>query len=156
MKLAEALRERADLQHEIAQLQHRIGSCARYLEGEQPEEDAAALLDRARDVLARHEKLVARINRTNAVTLLPSGPTITAAMAHRAYLNGLRNFLSRAADDGAGAASDRVWGRRRASELKETTAIPVSALRDESDHIAAELRVLDVQIQQVNWSTDLL
>ena len=47
MKLAEALTARADLQRRIEQLRARITANARYQEGEEPAEDAAALLGEA-------------------------------------------------------------------------------------------------------------
>ncbi|MBS2548214.1 DIP1984 family protein [Catenulispora sp. NL8] len=74
MKLAEALALRADAARRIEQLKARIVANARYQEGEEPSEDAAALLSETGAVLDEFESLVRRINRTNAAAVLgPDG-----------------------------------------------------------------------------------
>ena len=57
MKLAEALSLRADAVRRIEQLRTRIVGNARFQEGEEPAEDAAALLDEAGGVLGEYETL---------------------------------------------------------------------------------------------------
>ncbi|WP_218683388.1 DIP1984 family protein, partial [Microbacterium sp. BF1] len=66
MKLAEALTARADLQRRIEQLRARIVANARYQEGEEPAEDAAALIVEADAALTQLRDLIRRINATNA------------------------------------------------------------------------------------------
>jgi hypothetical protein len=63
MKLAEALAERADAVRRVDQLRARVVGSARYQEGEEPAEDAQALLLEAGDVLDTLERLIRRINR---------------------------------------------------------------------------------------------
>jgi hypothetical protein len=155
MKIAEALRERADLQKELAQLKHRIAGNARAYEGDSPDEDPQALLDRVKVILSQLEGLVARINITNAATQLDESVTLTQAMAKRDYLNRLRTFLTEAAEAAGGNRRDLLYGRSR-SEVKEVAALPVKALREEADRISADQRALDTKIQVLNWSTDLL
>jgi len=72
MKLAEALALRADAQKRLAQLQARATAAARYQEGEEPPEDAAALLADGRELTDEIESLIRRINRTNAGSCAPS------------------------------------------------------------------------------------
>jgi hypothetical protein len=66
VKLAEALSLRADATRRVEQLRARIVANARFQEGEEPTEDAAALLGEAGAVLDELEDLIRRINRTNA------------------------------------------------------------------------------------------
>jgi hypothetical protein len=155
MKIAEALRERGDLQKELGALKHRISVNARTFEGEDPDEDPLALLTRAREVITRLEHLVSRINATNAVTMVSPEVTVTQAMAQRASLNGLRTFLTEAAEAAGGDRHGLLYGRKR-TELKELSALPIKDLREETDRIARKQRELDSVIQQLNWSTDLL
>ena len=56
---------------------------ARYQEGEDPPEDAAALIREADGVLDELEDLIRRINRTNARTVMEGGGTLTDAIARR-------------------------------------------------------------------------
>ena len=78
MKLAEALITRADLQRRIEQLRARIVAAARYQEGEEPQEDAASLVEEASAALDRLEELVVAVNLTNATVHLADGSTMTA------------------------------------------------------------------------------
>src|SRR5690606_7278162 len=64
MRLAEALAERAEIQRRIEQLRFRITGNARYQEGEEPAEDAAALLAEADAALEELRDLIRRINAT--------------------------------------------------------------------------------------------
>jgi hypothetical protein len=77
VKLAEALSLRADATRRVEQLRTRIVANARFQEGEEPTEDAAALLAEAGAVLDELEGLIRRINRTNAVTQI--GPDVSTA-----------------------------------------------------------------------------
>ena len=152
MKLAEALAERADGVRRGEQLKARIAGSARYQEGENPPEDAAALLAEAAEVLTGLEILIARINRTNAVTHMGDS-TLTAALAKRDVLRMRHSVLTSAADAAAGQRGVAV--RQLRSELKMLPALPVADLRTQADQVARELRDLDVRIQRTNWEADL-
>lgn len=154
MKLAEALSKRADCARRIEQLRARILSNARFQEGEDPSENAAALLSEAEVVLDEYEILIRRINRTNAATLLSDG-TLTDALARRDALR-LRHSLVTAAADAAAGTSQPGYQRQLRSELKMLSALPVAELRRHADRLAQELRELDVRIQSSNWEVELL
>ena len=99
MKLAEALQMRADLQRRISQLSGRLHNNARVQEGEQTPEDPEQLLDELEDCFDELETLMARINLTNSLTLLPEG-SLTELLARRdrmtQQLGILRSFLDAA------------------------------------------------------------
>jgi hypothetical protein len=155
MKLAEALALRADAARRVAQLRARIVASARYQEGEEPPEDAAALLAEAATALDDLEGLIRRINRTNAAAQIGSGGTITDALARRDALRLRYAVVTDAADAAAGRSQGRI-GRQLRSELKVLAALPVAQLRAQADEIARELRELDVSIQRSNWEVNLL
>ncbi|MFV8318694.1 DIP1984 family protein [Mycobacterium sp. 23] len=155
MKLAEALSLRADSARRVEQLRARIVGSARFQEGEEPAEDAAALLAEAGQVLDEFEALVRRINHTNAATTIGSGGTLTDALARRDTLR-LRHSVVTAAADAAAGKNQPGYARQLRSELKMLSALPVAQLRTEADGLARELRELDVRIQQANWEADLL
>jgi hypothetical protein len=162
MKLAEALLLRADRKRAFEQLSRRAQAMARYQEGEEPAEDANSLVERAGEALSELERLITQINNTNSTTHLPDGQTVTAALAARDVLRLRYSLLTGVADAGSGHGSGpqgRVMptvGRQMRSELKVITAVPVASLREQANDVAQQHRELDAQIQQVNWTVDLI
>lgn len=162
MKLAEALLLRADRKRLVEQLKSRAQTMARYQEGEEPPEDANDLVARAQGALDELEQLIRQINNTNAVTSLPDGRTVTAALAERDVLRMRFSLLTAVADAASGQVSgrDAPWGvmavRQMRSELKTLVAVPVADLREQANDVARQLRELDGQVQQVNWTVDLI
>ncbi|MFE6735522.1 DIP1984 family protein [Microbacterium sp. NPDC057650] len=152
MRLAEALAVRSDLQRRIEQLRTRIADNARYQEGEEPAEDAAALLVEADAALDQLRDLIRRINATNIRVVVGEG-TMTEALAARDVLRLRHSLLT----DAAAAASGTGQGylRQMRSELRQFSALPVGELRSRADDVARELRELDSSIQQANWGNDL-
>ena len=146
---------RADSARRIEQLRARIVSSARFQEGEEPAEDATALLTEADRVLDEYEALIRRINRTNAATNIGPDGTLTDALARRDVLR-LRHSVITAAADSAAGKNQPGFQRQLRSELKMLSALLVAELRSQADQLARELRELDVRIQSSNWEVDLL
>ena len=153
MKLAEALALRADASRRAEQLRSRIIGSARYQEGEEPAEDAEALLTEAGAVLDELESLIRRINRTNSATPVGGG-TLTDAQARRDILR-LRHSVVTSAAEAAAGDGQRGFRQLR-SELKMIPALPVAELRGQADDLARQLREVDTLIQRTNWEADLL
>lgn len=154
MLLAEALRERADAQRQLAGLRDRIGASARHTEGEEPTEDASALLAEAEDLIDHLAHLIATINQTNLASQMPDGRTVTQALADRDALRSRFGLLQGAADSAAGKGFgflDRI-GRQ---ELRTFPTLDVTALRQRADQVARDIRTLDIAIQQINVTTEL-
>jgi len=152
MKLAEALIERAALQRQVEQLHARIVANARYQEGEEPAEDAAALLTEVSTALDALRDLVLAINLTNAASSTAAGEPLTAALATRDALRKRHAILVSAADAAAGSGGGY---RQLRSELRQVAALPVGTLRTEADLLAKRIRDLESSIQQANWEVDL-
>lgn len=121
MKSAEALSLRADSVRRIEQLRARIVRSARLQEGEDPAEDAAALLAEASEVLGEFETLVRRINHINAVTVVDTDSTPTDALALRDALRLRRSVVTAAADAVAGK-NQPGYARQSRSEPKMLSA----------------------------------
>jgi len=158
MKLAEALLLRADRRRALEQLRARAQANARYQEGEEPSEDAVALLDTALTLLDELETLIRQVNVTNSTTRLPDGRSLTAALAARDVLLLRYSLLNGVADAAAGSGGQHgaFAIRQMRSELKFVTEVPVASVREQANDVARRHRELDAQIQQVNWTTDLL
>jgi hypothetical protein len=155
VKLAEALSLRANSVRRIEQLRSRIVTNARYQEGEEPAEDAAALLVEADEAVGEYQDLLRRINRTNAATSIGADGTLTDALARRDALRLHHSVLTAAADAAVGS-NQQGYARQLRSELKMLAALPVSELRTRADDLARQWRELDVRIQRSNWEVDLL
>ncbi|WP_165956355.1 DIP1984 family protein [Streptomyces hainanensis] len=155
MKLAEALALRADATRRVEQLRARVAASARYQEGEAPAEDAVSLLAEAGEALEELEILIRRINRTNAVTVIEEGVTLTDALARRDVLR-LRHSVVTSAADAAAGRDQRGAVRQLRSELKMLSALPVGELRSQADELARRIREVDMRIQRANWEVDLL
>ena len=150
MKLAESLVNRADLQRRMNALEIRLNNNARLQEGEVPAEDPMLLLSELMEVTQQLEDLVTRINLTNSQTL-DGDDTLTGLLAQRDIrgreLSILNGFLNNASD---------LAQRSSRSEIRVISTVDVSELRKQSNALSAELRALDVRIQSLNWTTDLL
>jgi hypothetical protein len=157
MRLAEALMERSDLQRRVESLRSRIQASARYQEGEDPAEDAAALLEEAVETVDRLAGLVTRINLTNTAARLDDGTPLTSALARRDALRTRHGILVDAADAASGRGGGGSYApRQMRSELRQIAALPIREVRDRADDTARELRELDARIQRANWEVELV
>ena len=150
MKLGEALAKRAELQNRLGQVRDRLRLSALVQEGDQPPEDPEPLLAELEQVAHDLERLIAAINQTNAITRLPSGATLTQALARRDVL-GLRHSALRAVAD----ATAQRQARYSRSEIRLVRTFDVGEVRKLVDSLAREQRELDVEIQAANWTVEL-
>lgn len=149
MKLAEALSIRADLQRKVSQLKNRLKDSTKVQEGDEPAESVEDLFAELGDCLSQLEELVFRINCTNMQTM-HEGETLTHMIARKDALS-LRISVMREVL-GHVTETDR-YGR---NEIRYVRTVDVAALRKETDAYARQLRELDLQLQSLNWSVDLV
>lgn len=150
MKLAEALSLRADLQKRLAQLRERLVNNAKVQEGELPSEDPIELLTELDTSIAQLEQLIRNINRTNCQTSI-DGVSLTDMIAKRDTLalknSILQEFVKRASEK---------FERYSSSEIRIKSTVKVNEMQKKVDRISKELRELDVRIQGLNWTTELI
>lgn len=150
MKLAEALSIRADLQKKVAQLEDRIKDSAKVQEGDEPCDNVEELYKELDEALTQLENLIYRINLTNVQTV-HDGVSLTRLMAKRDVLSlrvrTLQNVVRHV------SYNDTRYGR---NELKYVRTVDVNALRKEADTYAKQYRELDLKIQGLNWTVDLV
>ena len=149
MKLAEALSVRADLQRRISQLKSRLKDSSKIQEGDTPAEDVNDLYKELGDCLMQLDELTYRINNTNMQTV-HEGETLTRIIARKDMLtlriSVMRDVLKHVIEN------DR-YGR---NEIKYIRTIDVPAFRKEMDAYAKKLRELDLKLQSLNWTVDLI
>ena len=149
MKLAEALSVRKDLQKKIEQLENRFKSIAKIQEGDEPDEAVEDLLSELRNATVQLEDLIYRINRTNLHAAVDGVP-ITKLIAKKDVLTlevgVLRNVLKE--------TSERDFRYSR-NEINYVKTIDTAELRKKVDRLSAELRRVDLRIQEANWMFEL-
>lgn len=150
MKLAEALNRRADLAKRIAQLGARLDTNAKVTEGDSPAEDPMELLEELSQLTGQLEDLIAKINCSNSM-ITHEGKTLTQLLARRDALT-LQSSIIRRFLDNAAQTTPR-YGR---AELKIISTVDVPSLRKESDRLSEEIRQINLSIQEVNWTNDLI
>lgn len=150
MKLAEALSIRADLQKKISQLKIRLKDSAKVQEGDTPVEDVADLERELDECLTQLEELIYRINMTNVQTL-HNGETLTRLIARKDVLS-MRVSLLRDVLKYATEKEDR-YSR---NEIRYVRTVDVNTLRKTIDGYSSQLRKLDLEIQSLNWTVELL
>lgn len=151
MKIAEALSIRKDLQKRIAQLQGRISNNVKVQEGDEPLENPDQLLKELDGCLSQLEDIIFRINATNMQVKNAKGVSLTQLMARRDVLtiriNTLRNVFNTASES---------QNRYSQSEIRMVTVVDVKKLSKQIDKLSANLRVLDMEIQGLNFSAELI
>lgn len=150
MKLAEALSNRARLTEKVSQLRVRLNDCVKIQEGDTPAEqpeDVIAELDGTLDEL---RSLIYRINLTNTLAEV-DGQTITSLLARRDVLAMKAKTLGEALK----VLTERE-DRYNRSEIRFVRTVDVKDFRHLYDRSAAELRELDLKIQAVGWTTELV
>ncbi len=150
MKLAEALSLRADLQKTIAQLKSRLKECSKVQEGDDPSENPDEVLALLEKKFPELENLIYRINYTNMHTN-SDGMNLTRMIAQKDVLtlriSALREVLHYVVERET---------RFTRSEIKYIRYLDIAKLRKQIDSLSQELRLLDVKLQSLNWSTELL
>ena len=150
MKLAEALQERADINHNIEQLKNRLNNNVLVQDGETTVEDPHKLKTELDNSIKRLQYLIARINQTNCETSI-DGESITEIIAQKDALSLKINIYK----ETAFLASQLLY-RARNSEIKIRSAISVTDWQSEIDKMSKELRLLDNKLQENNWKTELI
>ena len=147
MKLAEALQERADLNRQIEQLRSRLSHNAIVQEGEAPAEDPGDLLAQLDRATARLEELMASINLANSRTVV-NDKTLTQIIARKDCLR-LEAYRELA------ETASQTARRATRSEIRILSTVDVKTIQAQLDTMAKELRLLDNELQQTNWTTEL-
>lgn len=151
MKLAEALQERAAMKRKMDELRSCIESNALIQEGDTPELDVKALLAEFEQTADAWCRLLERINVTNCAVRSEAGESMTSLLARRDALKEKRRAFE-ALQDELGRRTRRV----ARSEIRIVAAVSAADVKKASDDLSKELRLLDNEIQKLNWQADLI
>ena len=151
MKLAEALSRRAALIENVEQLKLRLKDCMKIQEGDVPVETAEQVITELDKTLAELQRLIYRINLTNTLTQTEDGRTITSLLAERDTL-GLR---VRTLGESLKILTSRE-DRYNRNEIRYVRTVDATEFRKLHDRSATQLRELDLRIQSLGWTTELV
>lgn len=150
MKLAEALSRRAQLIESIGQLRTRLKDCIKIQEGDDPAELPEDVMKELDKQLSELQKLIFRINMTNSMTEI-DGKNITSMLAERDKLSLRTSILN----DALKHLTERE-DRYNRNEIKYVRCVDVKEFRHIYDKSASALRELDLKIQALGWTTELI
>jgi hypothetical protein len=100
--------------------------------------------------IAETQSLVQRINRTNVRIETKSGATLADAIVERDHLLILRGQLEAIAN-----AASEPQQRYMRSEIRVVRTVEPAELRRRADALSRPHRVIDLEIQEADWSYDL-
>ena len=127
----------------------RLSHNAIVQEGEAPAEDPGDLLAQLDRATARLEELMASINLANSRTVV-NDKTLTQIIARKDCLR-LRLEAYRELAETASQTARRATR----SEIRILSTVDVKTIQAQVDTMAKELRLLDNELQQTNWTTEL-
>ncbi|MDL2221493.1 DIP1984 family protein [Parabacteroides sp. OttesenSCG-928-N08] len=150
MKLAEALNRRSALMEKVQQLKVRLKDCIKVQEGDSPAEKPEEVIMELDRALIELQQLIYRINMTNSRSEA-DGRNITSLIAERDTLSQRVHTLY----EGLKYLTERE-DRYARYEIKFIRSVDVNDFRKIHDKSAAQLRQLDLKIQELGWNTDLI
>lgn len=151
MKLAEALSIRSQLVNKVTQLRLRLNDCVKIQEGDELAETPQQVLDELDTTLAKLRQMIYAINMTNALTVDENGRNITSLIADRDTLRQRVNILNSAIE-----TLTQKENRYNRSEIRYVRTVDVTVLRKLYNESATKLRNLDLHIQALGFTTDLI
>ena len=150
MKLAEALRERKQLQIKMGTLRQKLIDNAIYQEGSKPVEDPAELIKALESTRGELAALIKRINATNSSVKVGDfllGDLVVDRDTRIMEVTALNNLIDQAS---------QVSNRYSRSEILVLPSINVKETQKKVDQLAKDIRELDNLIQATNWNTELI
>ena len=150
MKLAEALSKRSQLMEKVYQLKVRLNDCIKGQEGDVPAESPDSVIKELDRTLEELGSLIYHINLTNTLTEV-EGQTITSLLAMR----DVRSMKVKTLGEALKVLTERE-DRYNRNEIRFVRTVDVKDFRHIYDRSAAELRELDLRIQALGWTTELI
>ena len=151
MKLAEALNGRKNLETRISQIRKLMVNTVKVQEGDSPIEDPEVLMSELSCCLEKLERYIYDINVTNMQIVDEDGKTMTRLLAERDVLKKHIDVLRHTFDQATEAPS-----RYNRNEIKYVITIDAKSLRQQLDQLSQQYRQLDMKIQALNFSCDIV
>ena len=151
MKLAEALSIRSQLVNKITQLRSQLNDCVKIQEGDDMAETPMEVVEELDSTLGELRRIIYAINMTNTLTKYEDGRNLTSLIAERDTLKQRVSILNSAVE-----TLTQKESRYNRSEIRYVRTVDVPEFRKLYNESAAKLRKLDLQIQGLGFTTDLI
>ena len=151
MKIAEALNERATLKASLSQIKNRMLKNAKVQEGDAPAEDAKELATKYAEVNNSLTDIICKINKTNQLVKNANGDSLADLITRRESYKHLIKVYSELYDE---AIIER--DRFSRNEIRFISAVSPAELQKDINEFSKRFRMLDTEIQGINWTTDLV
>lgn len=138
------------MQKKVESLRERIRQNAVIQEDDSPHEEPNVLIEESFKVLEELESLVFKINEANLKNKLADGRSITEAIARKDTLKAQHSLITHSI-----TSARREPDRYSMTEIKWVSTLDIAELQKRSDELAKEIRVLNVEIQETNWTAEL-
>lgn len=138
------------MQKRLGGLRDRIAQTTKTDEGQLPPEDPEPLLREAMGIMDDVRALMVRINRSNNIAKLDDGRPLAEAITERDSTIAKQKLLHDA------AVSTRKPESRWAHLPQGKIVVDVKKLYKQADDLGERARKLNMRIQLVNWSFDLV
>ncbi len=134
----------------VSQLKVRLNDCIKVQEGDVPAESPDSVIKELDRTLEELGSLIYHINLTNTLTEV-DGQTITSLLA----LRDVRSMKVKTLGEALKVLTERE-DRYNRNEIRFVRTVDVKDFRHIYDRSAAELRELDLRIQALGWTTELI
>ena len=148
MKLSEALIERAELKETISRIKQRMENNAKVQEGDKPTEDIENLFLLYHDLTNKLESIIIRINKTNNATEFGE-TTLSEAIVMRDIIKDKISAFKH-------IYNSLFETRYSRNEIKYVRIVNIETLQNNIDGLSKQYRKLDMAIQELNWTVDLV
>ncbi len=128
----------------------RLNDCIKVQEGDVPAESPDSVIKELDRTLEELGSLIYHINLTNTLTEV-EGQTITSLLAMR----DVRSMKVKTLGEALKVLTERE-DRYNRNEIRFVRTVDVKDFRHIYDRSAAELRELDLRIQALGWTTELI
>ena len=128
----------------------RLNDCIKVQEGDVPAESPDSVIKELDRTLEELGSLIYHINLTNTLTEV-DGQTITSLLA----LRDVRSMKVKTLGEALKVLTERE-DRYNRNEIRFVRTVDVKDFRHIYDRSAAELRELDLRIQALGWTTELI
>ena len=118
---------------------------------EKPAEDPNELLNELEQVNTELVQLIKAINKTNCSIRFDEHQMLSDILSERDYLSKQIELYRELAKQ-ATVTQDRY----KKLEIKFKPSVDVRAIQQEADKLSKQFRELDMKIQSINWTEDLI
>ena len=136
--------------NKVSEIELRLEDNVKVQEGDTPAEESMDLIAELESALLELQRIIYAINITNTKTIV-AGRSLTSLLAERDILKKKTRVLA--------SALNKLTGRNdrySRNEIKYVPTIDAAEVRKLYDKTASDMRKLDLQIQEVGWTTELL